>query len=129
MAIQVTKTLVGLRDSYEEAELVLLDLATTCRTFEIAWKRIHIWASDHMCQGVDPIFEQLLSYHETSQIVLSAFKAELQQLEPTSMNTTRRLSFKNKARSVLHEQSLKDHGDRLHRQISSLNLLLSTAQL
>lgn len=129
LAISTTTYLIGLKDSYKHVELVVLDLVTTCQAFEIAWRRIHDWAEGHMCQAdADPIFGELLAYHENSKIVLGALHSELLQLEVNS-KTTWRLSPKSKARTVLHEKDLKDHSDRLNRQINSLNLLLSAAQL
>jgi hypothetical protein len=130
LALSTYAYLLGLRDSYTHIELTVLDLASTCQTFEISWTCIHHWASDHQLHGAESraVFEQLLSYSETSKIVLSALHSELQQLQPNS-KTTWRLSPRTKARAVLHEKSLKDHSERLSRQINSLNLLLSTAQL
>jgi hypothetical protein len=130
LAISTTTYLIGLKGSYNHVELVVLDLVTTCQAFEIAWRRIHDWAKGHMCQSADadPIFGELLAYHENSKIVLGALHSELQQLE-VNPKMTWRLSPKSKARTVLHEKNLKDHSDRLNRQINSLNLLLSAAQL
>jgi hypothetical protein len=130
LAISTTTYLIGLKDSYKHVELAVLDLVTTCQAFEIAWRRIHDWAEGHICQSADadPIFGELLAYHENSKIVLGALHSELQQLE-VSPKTTWRLSPRRKARTVLHEKDLKDHSDRLNRQINSLNLLLSAAQL
>ena len=130
LAISTATYLISLKDSYKSVGLVILDLVTTCQAFEIAWRRIHDWARARMIQSADadPIFAELLAYHENSKIVLGALHSELQQLEvnPKSMW---RLSPKSKARTVLHEKDLKDHSDRLNRQINSLNLLLSAAQL
>jgi hypothetical protein len=130
LALSTATYLMGLKDSYKHVEIVVLDLVTTCQAFEIAWRRIHDWAQDRVCQSVDPdpIFGELLSYHENSKIVLGALHSELQQLELNTKSTWR-LSPKNKARTVLREKGLKDHNDRLSRQINSLHLLLSAAQL
>jgi hypothetical protein len=130
LAISTTTYLMGLKDSYKHMEIVVLDLVTTCQAFEIAWSRIHDWAQGHMCQSAyaDPIFHELHSYQQNSKIVLGALHSELQQLQ-LSTKSTWRLSPKSRARAVLHEKGLKDHSDRLSRQINSLSLLLSAAQL
>lgn len=131
MALKTSTFLLGLRDSYTNIEVLILDLASTCRAFEIAWNRIHQWASKHIHQARDspePIFEQLLSYSEHSKIVLDALRTDLEKVDP-SAKPAWRLSPRSKARTVLHEKGLKDHGDRLDRQINTLHLLLATAQL
>ena len=130
LAISTTTYLLGLKDSYKHVELVVLDLVTTCQAFEMAWRRIHNWAKGHMSQSADAdsIFAELLAYHENSKIVIGALHSELQRLEVSPRNTWR-LSPKSKARTVLHEKSLMEHSDRLNRQVNSLNLLLSAAQL
>jgi len=79
-------------------------------------------------QDADPIFAELLAYHENSTTILGQLHSELQQLE-VNPKASWRLSPKSKARTVLHEKNLRDHSDRLNRQINSLNLLLSAAKL
>ncbi|MCJ1430898.1 hypothetical protein MMC27_000248, partial [Xylographa pallens] len=100
LAISTTTYLIGLKDSYKHVELVVLDLVTTCQAFEVAWRRIHDWAKDHMSQSADadPIFAELLAYHENSKIVIGALHSELQRLE-VSPKTTWRLSPKSKGRT------------------------------
>ena len=74
------------------------------------------------------MFAELLAYHGNSKIVIGALHSELQQLEVIP-NVTWRLSPRSKARTVLYDKGQKDHSDRLSRQVNSLNLLLSAAQL
>jgi hypothetical protein len=133
LAVQVTAYLLGLKDTYEDSELIILDLASTCQAFEIAWRRIHDWASSWIGNAAesDSIFRHLLAYHETDRLVLRALNTELVKLMPATKSSWR-LSpkgKKHKLRVILHQQGLKDHGDRLSHQINSLHLLLSTAQL
>lgn len=130
LAITTTRYLLGLKDSYKGVELVVLDLVTTCQAFEIAWRRIRDWAQIQIneSQGADPIFGELLAYHDNSKIVLGQLHNELQQLD-INPKFLWRLSPKSKARTVLHEKNLRDHSDRLNRQVNSLNLLLSAAKL
>lgn len=130
LAISTTTYLIGLKDSYKTVELVVLDLVTTCQAFEIAWRRIHDWAQARISQStdVDPIFAELLAYQENSKIILGALHSELQQLE-VNQKSIWRLSPKSKARTVLHEKDLNGHSNRLNRQVNSLHLLLSAAQL
>ena len=135
LAVQITTYLLGLRDTYKDSEIIILDLASTCQAFEIAWRRIHDWASSWVGNPsetqADSIFRHLVAYHETGSLVLKALNTELMKITQPS-NPLWRLSPKSKKNRfsvVLHRQGLKDHTDILNHQVSSLNLLLSTAQL
>ncbi|KAK7890070.1 hypothetical protein LTR67_008535 [Exophiala xenobiotica] len=133
LAISTTSYLLGLKDSYKTVEIVVLDLVTTCQALETAWRRIHDWASAQQLQSTtaDSIFGELLAYHENSKIVLGALHSDLEHADGASRSpgSSWRFGSRTKVRFVLHEKGLKDHGERLNHQISSLNLLLSTAQL
>jgi hypothetical protein len=82
----------------------------------------------------DPVIEQLLSYAESSEIVLGALQDDLERvgLHKADKNysfVAKRFSRKAKVTTLLHQSALRDHCDRLHLHTSSLNLLLSTARL
>src|ERR1700761_1382702 len=79
LAISTTTYLIGLKDRYKHAQLIILDLVAPCKAFEIAWKRIHDWAKIRMFQSgeADPVFKELLAYHSHSEVVLSALCSEL----------------------------------------------------
>jgi hypothetical protein len=135
LAVQITTNLLGLRDTYRDSEIIILDLVSTCQAFEIAWRRIHDWASSWVGKSsetqADSILRHLVAYHETGSFVLQALNAELMKITQPS-NSLWRLSPKGKKSKfsvVLHRQGLNDHTNILNHQVSSLNLLLSTAQL
>jgi hypothetical protein len=95
LAVQITTNLLGLRDTYRDSELFILDLASTCQAFEIAWRRIHDWASSWLGASTgaqaDSIFKHLVAYHETGSLVLRALDAELMKIMQPS-NPVWRLS-------------------------------------
>jgi hypothetical protein len=128
MAVKTTTFLVGLRDSYKRTDLIILDLASACQAFEIAWVHIHDWANSHSSRATEssPIFEQLSSYLEVSKAVLETLQADLERFSSKVRSSWRSMSRKT---VILHEKMLRDHCDRLHRQTSTLHFLLSTARL
>jgi hypothetical protein len=129
-SVKTIQFLTSLQDSYKRTELVICDLRSTCQAFETAWSQIHLWASEQTSREVaaGSIFEQLLAYLEVSKIIFSSLQNDLERLEK-SLKPSWRLSPKSRARILIHEKQFNDHCGRLHRQISSLNLLLSTARL
>jgi hypothetical protein len=42
-AVQTTMFLMSLKDSYDNAGLMIWDLIAASKAFEIAWNRIHDW--------------------------------------------------------------------------------------
>jgi len=130
LALETATYLVGLKDSFNQMELHLLDLASRCQTLDIAWRRVHVWASASASNGAEEgmIFDQLRISYEASNIILNAINADIKKVA-TAGKSSWRLSPKSKTRVLLHEKSLAAHGERVNAQINSLNLLLSTAQL
>ena len=128
MTVKTATYLVGLRDTFKQARLIILDLVAACKAFEIAWNHIHDWASSHVSRPTssDVVFEQLLSYLELSKSLLDTLHADIERIRPNAKVAWRPKSSKW---TLLHEKMLRDHCSRLHRQTSSLHLLLSTARL
>ena len=128
MAVQTTTYLVGLKDTLQRADLIFLDLLTSCQAFEAAWSHIHEWAKTQSSRskGSTAVLEKLTAYLESSKMVLDTLQADLERFRSKSKSSWRSMSRKV---VLLHEKVLRDHCDRMHRQTSSLHLLLSTARL
>ena len=128
-AIKVITFLTGLRDTITGANLLLLDLHTTCQAYQVAWTHTRDWASDpsrHL-DGSDPILEQILAYLDVSKITLDAIEGDLEKLDQS--DSSARLNFPSLGRFVIQGKTFKDHCERLNRHINSLNLLMATARL
>ncbi len=128
MTIQTVTYLIGLKDTFKHADLIISDLVAACKAFEIAWDHIHQWATQHASRSEKStvVFEQLLSYLGVSKCMLVRLQTDILSLSPTA-----KVQWRSKGRkwTLLHEKMLRDHCERLHRQTSSLHLLLSTARL
>jgi hypothetical protein len=127
MAVQTINYLMSLRDTLQRANLIFLDLVTSCQAFESAWSHIHEWAQAHLAQsnGSTQVLEKLASYLEASKIMLDTLQADLERFRSNSKSSWR----SGRMFIIVHEKLLRDHCERLHRQTSSLHLLLSTAKL
>lgn len=128
MAVQTIKYLMSLKDTLQRANLIFLDLVTSCQAFESAWSHIHEWAQAHLAHsnGSTQVPEKLASYLEASKIMLDTLQADLERFSSNNKPSWRSVGRKF---IIIHEQLLRDHCERLHRQTSSLHLLLSTAKL
>ena len=128
MAFKVTTLLVDLKDSFRNAGLLVLDLVAAIKAVTIAWTRIKDWAEGQLgdTQGSILVFEELSSYLEFSKSVLDTIQHDIERLNARSKLVWR---ARGRTTTVLHEKMLRAHCESLHRQTSSLHLLLSTAKL
>jgi hypothetical protein len=133
---QTVQCLIDLCDSYRNARLNLLDLVTNLQAFKTAWTKVKDWAAGEvgMSQKTqsDAAIEHLLAYVEMSKLVVDLICEDLDRLDiPTSNKKSPLRWWQNKAAALLflHEKTIRQHCERVHRQSASLNLLLSTLQL
>ena len=130
LAFQLSKLLIGLKDSFDHIAIRLIDLATLCRVLEVAWSEVEGWASEQAKHGQvsTAVLEQFQHCCETSKTVLEAVSDDFHRLDPTSRKSWQ-FGSKSKARAVLHESNLREHSATLRGQMNSLQLLISTATL
>lgn len=142
MAAQTTRYLVNLCDSCQNVRLMLLDLSATCLACETAWSQVQAWATEESSRAhhvVSPAtLEQVFAYIDISQAILDAVHSDIRRLLPTGLQSFRASRWRRDAQNMearkvatvlLHEKALREHCERLHRQNSSLNVLLSTLHL
>ena len=135
---QVITYLIALRDAHQNAELMVLDLISTCRAYETAWSRIQQWAlqaSDELRVGnSETILDQLETFLETGRAVMDLIKKDIDRISSTSKRggwwrTGTKPRGKDAVQLLLHEKTILDHSNRIHRQNTSLNLLVSVLTL
>lgn len=133
---QTVQCLIDLCDSYRNARLNLLDLVTNLQAFKTAWTKVKDWASREVEMNQktqsDAAVEHLLAYVEMSKLVVDLICEDLNRLDVLTLNKKsplRRWQNKVAALLFLHEKTIRQHCERVHRQSASLNLLLSTLQL
>lgn len=133
---QVVTYLVGLRDSHQNAELTILDLISTCQAYQTAWSHIEQWVSEasNHAQLFDstPTLSELKIFLETGHVVMSLMQRDMNRLLPKH-SIWRRASTTRRRRDalglMLHGKAVAEHAARIHRQNTSLNLLISVLTL
>ena len=137
IAAQLITYLTGLRESYQAARLMVLDLAATCQSFRAACVRVNEWATSACDVGSSTpsssLLDQLMSFIELSKIILDTISSDIYELDGfNSQYVKRGLWFPSRKESrqlMQYQQRLHGHSEKLHHQISSLNLLLTTLTL
>jgi hypothetical protein len=136
LSIQIITSLTSVYDAYKNVHLELWDLLTTCRMFEMAWTDIHEWVQSKQDSpgSISPLaLEHLSSYVDFSTVVLDLLRKDLDRLFPGWKShlllMPRQRSARISARVMRHRSAIRDHCERLGRQISALTLILSTIQL
>ncbi len=86
MTVKTATYLVGSRDTFKQANLIILDLVAACKAFEIVWNHIHNWASSHVSRPTSSnlVVEQLLSYLELSKSLLVTLHADIERIRPNA---------------------------------------------
>jgi hypothetical protein len=134
---QVVTYLTSIADSYRSARLIVLDLVSTCQAYEAAWSHIRQWALEAHAAEVpnsESILGQLGTFLEVGKVIMDLITGDLDRLSSKSSGggwwrTGAKPTGIGLAQLVLHEKIVLDHADRLHRQNTSLNLLLSVLTL
>ena len=130
VAFKIVQTVSGVIKKFQNAPLVLHSIVTTCKAIQVAWDRIHNWATSELAnrdQG-DPIFDDLIMFVEAGRVLLEALREEL-DLEEFSFQPKPNWTRMERYHVVSKEQALKDCCGQLAAQVASLNLLLSAARL
>lgn len=135
---QVVGYLVDLRDHHENAQLFVLDLIATFKAYEAAWSQIQKWvleASSTPDAGEsDTLIAQIESCLEVGKAMMDIIERDLDRASASSKRGIwARIGGKPRGKDAiylrLHNKLLREHGDRIHRQSTSLNLLISVLTL
>jgi hypothetical protein len=121
----VVKNLHGLIETYKTAELTILSVITECETIQFAWRRIELWAEEHLHYADD--FEELGARLQKSvycgELVMSALEEELLMITSKSSNLQRGLGV------TWNNSVLIEHQHRIRGQVAALQLLLQVMNL
>ncbi|KAL6708382.1 hypothetical protein ACN47E_002645 [Coniothyrium glycines] len=122
----IVQTLHSLTERYKQAELVIVSVIQDCRTIELAWSRIEIWASIDMEMLHDEELAARLQHSiYTGQLTMTALEKDLANLA----NAPRYSALRRRTKIMWNESMLREHQDRLQRQVTVLTLLLTVIQL
>lgn len=135
---QVVGYLVELRDRHENARLTVLDLIATFKAYEAAWAQIQQWAlqasNAPLAGDSESLIAQIESYLEVGKAMMDIIESDLDRASASSKRGLwARMGGKPRGKDaiylLLHHKLLREHGDRIHRQSTSLNLLISVLTL
>ena len=129
--------LAGLKDVHRNARLIALDLASTCRAYELAWARIQDWAEvvdiSGTAEAASAFIDELQRFLKDGEIILSLIKEDLHRLSSSPQlswwRSNASLTKKETASLMLHQKIVREHSERLNRQNNNLNLIISTMSL
>jgi hypothetical protein len=129
LVLGIGKLLTTVVNTHRQSAALIYSLIGACKAIEVAWGRIHASIETHCLADSeeDTSFrEQLQDAVEVGQIILGTLHEDLEpykNVKPGQESASRTL------RALLHESTLRDHCTRLNLQVSSLHLLLATANL
>jgi hypothetical protein len=136
MTGQIVTYLINLRDDSRNTEVILLDLALTCRAYESAWTRVRTWVLESCDPNADesePIIQELQNFLEGGKVMMELIRADLNRFSSKSRRGSwwrgARPRGKHAAQLLLHKNTVLEHRDRIHCQNTSLHLLLSCSKL
>jgi hypothetical protein len=117
------KTLAG---NYQTASMTFRSLSSQCRLFACAVRAIQSWMDEAPDQGRldDSIWEQLADSLEVAKDAIYALEMELTSTSGGSVN-----SFWEKINVVWNVPNLKSLEDCIHKQVSSLSVILQIMSL
>lgn len=120
----IGKALKAVVSLHRQSAALMFSLIGACKALEMAWNRIHAWLEAYgSCQSQKDsvFFEQLQSSIDAGKIVLECLQQDLEPYTHIGCNAAWKTIFK--------ESEFKDHCTRLNLHVSSLHLLLATANL
>ncbi|KAH7075170.1 hypothetical protein FB567DRAFT_610765 [Paraphoma chrysanthemicola] len=123
----IVQTLHCLIERYRQAELTILSVIQGCRTVELAWSRIERWAANNL-DGLDDyeeLGERLQMSIYAGQLFMAELEKDLASLKPTPRYST----LRRRTKILWNDALLREHQDRIHRQVCALTLLLEVMQL
>jgi hypothetical protein len=117
------KTLAG---NYQTASMTFRSLSSQCRLFACAVRAIQSWMDEAPARGRldDSIWEQLADSLEVANDAIYALEMELTSTSGGSVN-----SFWEKINVVWNMPNLKSLEDCIHKQVSSLSVILQIMSL
>jgi hypothetical protein len=123
----IVQTLHCLSEKYKKAELTILSFIQDCRTVELAWSRIERWAANSldMFDDHEELAERLQLSIYAGQLFMAELEKDLASLEDTPKYST----LRRRTKIVWNESMLREHQDRIQRQVCALTLLLEVIQL
>ena len=129
LAVTAGKLAIGLKslaDNYKKASLTFRSLSSQCRLFSTAVRAIQGWMEEapEVTTIDDRIWEQLADSLECANDAIYALENELVSSSGSSVNT-----FWEKAGVVWNLQTMRELEDCIHKQISSLSVILQIMNL
>lgn len=127
LALGIGKILTTVVNTHRRSAALIYSLIGAYKAIEVAWGRIHASIETHCLADSDDdtsFREQLQDAVEVGQIILGTLHEDL---EPYKNVKPGQESASSKFRAFLNESTLRDHCTRLNLQVSSLHLLLATA--
>ena len=108
---QIIAYFICLRDNYQNALPIVLDLITTCQVFEVGWKRLRTWAIELEQTGVHQIsaniLQDLMSFRDNSRMLVDLVKADLDRSLAAKREAGRRLITACPAKGLRNSCSTK----------------------
>lgn len=124
--LKTVQKLSELRERFQEADTTIGLLITELLTIQAALVRIDGWAK-YTFTPTSPIQEDLRSVFEVSLdgcgLAMNMLAAEVESL------ANDRSDFSTRARTLLNEANMRIHQQRLHAQVSALQLLIQAVQV
>ncbi|KAH7064305.1 hypothetical protein BKA63DRAFT_170678 [Paraphoma chrysanthemicola] len=123
----IVQTLHCLIERYRQAKLSILSVIQDCRTVELAWSRIERWAANNL-DGLDDyeeLGERLQMSIYAGQLFMAELEKDLASLKPTPKYST----LRRRTKILWNDALLREHQDRIQRQVCALTLLLEVIQL
>ena len=129
LAVTAGKLAIGLKslaDNYKKASLTFRSLSSQCRLFSTAVRAIQGWMEEapEVTTIDDQIWEQLADSLECANDAIYALENELVSRSGSSVNT-----FWEKAGVVWNLATMRELEDCIHKQISSLSVILQIMNL
>ena len=129
LAVTAGKLAIGLKslaDNYKKASLTFRSLSSQCRLFSTAVRAIQGWMEEapEVTTIDDQIWEQLADSLECANDAIYALENELVSRSGSSVNT-----FWEKAGVVWNLGTMRELEDCIHKQISSLSVILQIMNL
>ena len=129
LTVTAGKLAVGLRtlaENYRHAAMTFRSLSSQCKLFACAVRSIQQWLEDSPDGNKldDSILEQLIDSLECANDTIYALESELVKTSNGSVN-----NFWEKLNVIWNQQVLKNLEDCVHKQISSLSVILQIMNL
>lgn len=129
LAVNIGRMLTTVVSLHKQSAALVYSLIGATKAIEVALNRIHAWLEAYnFPQGGDgsSFFEQLMASIDAGHIILGVLS---QDLKPYTHLRLGRTSVSGRWKLALDESLFRNHCANLNLQVSSLHLLLATANL